>query len=386
VELLTRFCAAALGLCLLVGCAGPPSPPSASVTAQVPTAALALRTAAPATAMLAPRVAPTLTATVEPSPLPSAIPTATVEPVITLAAVGDIMLGRSIGDVLRSDSGSTPFAGIVEQLRAPDITVGNLECALGTDGQPAAKGFTFLGPPSGAAVLADAGFDIVALANNHSLDFGPRALDETMRLLDAAGIGHTGVGRDAAAAHRPALITANGLRLAFLAYVNVPIERGGFDTADWEATGDQPGLAWARPEDIAADVAAARPLADLVIVLLHSGLEGQQTPDEAQRAAAYAAINAGAALVIGAHPHVLQGAERYHGGLIAYSLGNIVFDGLWGDEIESAILRVTLTREGVRDVAWTPVILHGGYPHLAEGAQAGAIIARIEQMSARLPP
>ena len=329
-------------------------------------------------------MAPTATATVTPSPQPSATATATVEPTITLAAVGDIMLGRSIGEVLQRNPGSTPFAGIIQQLRAPDVTVGNLECALGTDGEPAAKGYTFLGPPASAAVLADAGFDMVSLANNHSLDFGPRALDETIRLLDTAGIGHAGAGRDAAAAHRPALITANGLRLAFLAYVNVPVEGGGFDTASWEATGDRPGLAWARPNDIAADVAAARPQADLVIVVLHSGIEGQQTPDEAQRTAAYAAIDAGAALVIGAHPHVLQGVERYHGGLIAYSLGNIVFDGLWGDENESAILRVTLTREGVRNVAWTPVILHGGYPRLAEGAQAEAIIARIEQMSAQL--
>jgi poly-gamma-glutamate capsule biosynthesis protein CapA/YwtB (metallophosphatase superfamily) len=98
--------------------------------------------------------------------------------------------------------------------------------------------------------------------------------------------------------------------------------------ASWEATSDQPGLAWARPKDIAADVGAARTQADLVIVLLHSGIEGRQTPDAVQKRAAYAAIHAGATLVLGAHPHVLQGAERYHGGLIAYSLGNIVFDGL----------------------------------------------------------
>src|SRR5258707_387409 len=83
-----------------------------------------------------------------PSPPPSARPTATAEPAITLAAVGDIMLGRSIGAALQRDPSGTPFADIVEQLRAPDITVGNLECALGMEGKPAAKGYTFLGPPS----------------------------------------------------------------------------------------------------------------------------------------------------------------------------------------------------------------------------------------------
>lgn len=308
-------------------------------------------------------------------------PAESAAPELTLAAVGDMMLARSIGAALRRAPDASPFDGVAQTLRAADLTVGNLECAVGSAGTPARKAYTFLAPPAAAAALADAGFDLVSLANNHSLDFGTDALSETARLLDQAGILHPGAGADEAAAHRPARLTAGGLRLAFLAYVNVPVERGGFSTASWRARGDRAGVAWAEPQRIADDVAAARADADLVIVLLHSGYEGQQTTNAAQRASAHAAIDAGAALVIGAHPHVLQGAERYHGGLIAYSLGNFVFDGLY-KRSETAILKVTLSRDGVRSFEWLPVALRDGRPQLASGAQASAILKRIARLSA----
>jgi poly-gamma-glutamate synthesis protein (capsule biosynthesis protein) len=135
---------------------------------------------------------------------------------------------------------------------------------------------------------------------------------------------------------------------------------------------------------IAADVAAAREAADLVIVLLHSGYEDQQTPNTIQRRAAHAAIDAGAALVLGSHPHVLQGVEYYNGGVIAYSLGNFVFDGLAGPRAESVIMNVTLTRDGVQSVEWTPVTLRSGRPFLATGNQAKAILAKLERLTAAL--
>ncbi|MCL5996610.1 MAG: CapA family protein [Chloroflexi bacterium] len=302
------------------------------------------------------------------------------EPEVTLIAVGDLMLARSIGATLARDATASPFAAPAPILQRADITVGNLECALGTSGKRARKTYTFLGPPAAAASLADAGFDVLSLANNHSLDYGTTALDETMRLLDAAGIQHAGAGSDEAAAHRPATLEVRGLRLAFLAYVNTPAE-GSFAAATWSARGNRPGVAWAVPKRIAADVAAARQAADLVIVLLHSGYENAQNPSQIQRVAAHAAIDAGAALVIGAHPHVLQGVEYYGSGVIAYSLGNFVFDGLYGRS-ETAILHVTLGRTGVRAIEWTPVVLRNGRPQPATGRQASAIRRRIERLSA----
>ncbi|NJO84781.1 MAG: CapA family protein [Blastochloris sp.] len=303
------------------------------------------------------------------------------EPVVTLVAVGDLMLGRSIGATLERDPSESPFAGVAEQLRAADVTVGNLECALGTGGTAARKGYTFLGPPAAAESLADAGFDVLSLANNHSLDYGVEALTQTTTLLDNVDILHPGAGLDEQTAHAPALLTVKGMRLAFLAYVDVPVEWRGFDTASWRATVQQPGLAWADPKLIARDVGAAKAQADAVIVLLHSGYEGKHAPNDIQRKAARTAIDAGATLVLGAHPHVLQPVERYKDGLIAYSLGNFVFDGFTGAGAQSAILTVTLTPSGVRDLQWTPVVLREGRPQPAKGSEATAILKQVQWRS-----
>jgi poly-gamma-glutamate synthesis protein (capsule biosynthesis protein) len=292
------------------------------------------------------------------------------------------MLARSIGTALARNLDDFPFGAVASILQSADVTVGNLECALGTAGKRARKSYTFLGPPDAAASLANAGFDVVSLANNHSLDYGPSALNETRGLLSAVGILYAGAGADEAAAHRPAVLAIKGLRLAFLAYVNTPAE-GSYRASTWGAKGNKAGVAWANPKRIAADVASARARADVVIVLLHSGRENVQVPDSTQRRVARAAIDAGAALVIGSHPHVLQGVERYRGGVIAYSLGNFVFDGLYSRS-ETAILHVTLGREGVRAIDWTPVVLRRGRPEIAGTQQARNIRQRIERLSARL--
>jgi poly-gamma-glutamate synthesis protein (capsule biosynthesis protein) len=298
---------------------------------------------------------------------------------VTLAAVGDIMLGRTIGARLEKDATLSPFADILPALRDADLTIGNLECSMGTGGAPAKKAFTFRAPPSAATTLRDAGFDLVALANNHVLDYGADVLAQTTSLLDAAGIAHAGAGANEAAAHRPAIVEARGTRFAFLAYVRVMQEGpGGFDTKSWEAKGDASGIAWADPARVARDVAAAKPLADHVVVMLHSGFEASYIPNVWQKLAAHAAIDAGATLVIGAHPHVLQGYERYKGGFIAYSLGNFVFDKTMG---YSAILHLTLDAGEVRDVAWTPVMIKDGSPRPVDDKTAKWIRNVIETLS-----
>ncbi len=308
----------------------------------------------------------------------SVVPQAEPPRPVTLVAVGDLMLARSIGEriVKRRD----PFAAVGEQLRAADLTIGNLECAIATVGVPQPKAYTFRAPPAAAARMAEAGFDVLALANNHSLDYGTAALSETVGLLGAQQIEGVGAGPSEAAAHRPAVREVRGVKIAFLAYVDVPTERGGFRTARWAAHDGRGGVAWAETTRIRADVAAARDGADAVVVLLHSGIEGQETPSTAQRAAARAAIDAGAALVIGSHPHVLQGVERYRDGVIAYSLGNFVFDGLYKTS-ETAILTVTLEAGKVTSVAWTPVALRDGFPQVAGGKQAKRILDRLARLS-----
>jgi poly-gamma-glutamate synthesis protein (capsule biosynthesis protein) len=280
---------------------------------------------------------------------------------ITLAAAGDLMLARTLGRALQRDPNDSPFAGVRDALRGADITVGNLECAIGTNGTRARKSFTFLAPPAAAASVADAGFDLVSLANNHSLDYGAEALASTMQLLAGVGVRHVGAGMNRSQAHQPAIIDVKGVRLAFLGCVNTGAE-GRYRRSTWEATDDRAGVAWGVPADVKADVLAAKAQADLVIVMMHAGTEGSRTVNAVQRGLALAAIDAGAALVIGAHPHVLQPIERIGNGVVAWSLGNFVFDGFRGAANQTGILQVTLGREGVREVVLLPAVIQKGRP------------------------
>jgi poly-gamma-glutamate capsule biosynthesis protein CapA/YwtB (metallophosphatase superfamily) len=173
------------------------------------------------------------------------------------------------------------------------------------------------------------------------------------------------------------------LRIAFLGYVNVPVEISGFDTRSWEATDAAPGLAWAHSEDITQDVGTADKDADLVIVVLHSGYEYVEAPSEPQQLAAKTAIDAGADLVIGHHAHVLQGIEFYNDGVIAYGLGNFAFE-IDGDPT-TAILNIWLDGDGVRELEIIPAIIQfGGQTRLASEVEAASIKERIYHLSGLL--
>ncbi|MGE5594869.1 MAG: CapA family protein [Hyphomicrobiales bacterium] len=300
-------------------------------------------------------VPPTATvATTAPAATPSATPTASGPRTVTLRAVGDVMLARSVAAHVTEADPAGPFAGVQALLADGDITVGNLECALSERGTPAPKGYTFEAPPLAARGLADAGFDVVAMANNHSMDFGGTALLDSLDALADAGVGVAGAGRDAAEAAAPVIVERNGYRVAFLAFADVPPESGGYDVRSWAAGPDAPGIAWLDPDAVTEAVSRAAEYADFVVVLFHWGIEGSQTVTAAQRSMGHAAIDAGATLVIGSHPHVLQEVEEYGGGLIAYSLGNFVFDGFEGAANETGILSVTLGEDGVESWEMLP--------------------------------
>jgi poly-gamma-glutamate capsule biosynthesis protein CapA/YwtB (metallophosphatase superfamily) len=302
------------------------------------------------------------------------------DPLIHIAAVGDIMLDRALGYAIEQGDLAYPFARVAKTLSEADITVGNLESALGDAGQPAAKSYAFRAPPAAAESLALAGFDVMSLANNHAMDFGSETLAQALALLERQGIATVGAGstvQDARSAH---VIDVSDISVAFLGYVNVPVEVSGFDTATWEASADTPGLAWARPEDIAADVSAARKIADLVVVSLHSGYEYVHEPSAEQRAASEAAVAAGAQLVIGHHAHVLQGIGFLGEGAIVYGLGNFAFE-IDGDP-STAILHVWLDRNGVRQLELVPAIIQfGGQPRLAEDWEQAQIRRQVYRLT-----
>lgn len=330
------------------------------------------------------------------APPPTASPASTPAPPgqVTLAAVGDVMLGRGIATLIRERGPRYPWAEVAAVLREADITFANLEAPLTAVGSAQAKDFVFRAEPDSAQGLVWAGIDVVSLANNHTLDYGSEGLLATLEALRSVGVAYTGAGADGAAAHNPVVLTAKGLRVAFLAYVNVPDDSvSGFSTRRVAAGPATQGVAWGTAAAIRSDVARAREMADIVVVSLHSGYEYQEGPNQVQAELARAAVEAGAQLVLGHHPHVLQGLERRGGALIAYSLGNFIFDLDATDYAQpglpstlSAILRVTLSREGVVDYQVVPVRINpdDGRPLLVEGEAARPVLERIERLSALL--
>ena len=275
-----------------------------------------------------------------------------------------------------------PYERVAAALAAADLTIANLEVALTERGTAADKAYTFRTPPRFARGLAEAGIDLVSLGNNHTADFGTEGIADTLAALDGVGVRHVGAGLDENAARSPAFIEAEGLRIALLSYTD--ILRNTF------AGPGTPGVALATEEAIAADVGETRSQADVVIVLLHTGTEYTTAPNRTQRALARAAIDAGALLVLGHHPHVLQGWERYGDGLIVYSLGNFVFDlehdprNLQFRAFETVILYVTFSEDRVTEVRVEPFVIEltEDRPRPATPEEAAKILGRIEELNA----
>jgi len=303
-------------------------------------------------------------------PLPGAVESS--DELIELVAVGDIMLSRTIEERMDLYGSPYPFVGTADLIRRADIAIGNLECPLSTRGEPIAKRFTFRAHPRHATGLAWAGFDILNLANNHLLDFGREGFAETIEALEDNGLAYVGAGFSYQDAHRPLIWEIKGRRVAFLAYAAIR----------WRGSQEVPTeeeIAFAEVTAIRQDVRRAREQADLVVVIMHLGTEYQGSPDEEQLSVSRAAIEAGASLVIGHHPHVVQGTASYEQGFIAYSLGNFVFDI---DVLEQArqgvILRVLLGREGVEAAELIPLrIVDDVQPRFLANDEGQPIVERV---------
>jgi poly-gamma-glutamate capsule biosynthesis protein CapA/YwtB (metallophosphatase superfamily) len=260
---------------------------------------------------------------------------------VDLTFVGDLMVAEEPGDLILK--GSDPLASIAPYLKPERLRIANLECVIATAGTAEVKPFTFRADPRTIPLLQKY-FDGVSVANNHSGDFGKAALAEQFDLLDAARLPYFGGGRDLAAAHKPWIVERNGLRIAFLGYVE-------FKPRSFEASATRAGVAWSgEDEQVLRDIHAARATyhADLVIPFMHWGWEDEGTPSERQRSFARRMLDAGADMVVGSHPHVTQGAEIYHGKPIVYSLGNFLFNGFDTEATTTGwLLDATISKSGV---------------------------------------
>jgi len=296
-------------------------------------------------------------------------PPATVE----LVAVGDIMLDRHVGEVIEENSVHYPFEGegIRVLLSQADIAFANLECPISDRGTRQDKGYEFRADPEVVDALVEVGLDVVSLANNHTGDYADLALADTMRLLTDANIIYVGAGHDLDEAHQARIVEVNGLRVAFLAYNEIGPNY-------FAATRASPGSAFMDPERMAADVEAARRMADIVLVSCHWGTEYIPYPSPTQEEVAQALADAGADLVIGHHPHVVQGMRYHQGALTTFSLGNFIFDQAFSEETSQGLaLRCLLDASGVKTVELLPVYITDCQPALMSPEEGAPVLERI---------
>jgi poly-gamma-glutamate synthesis protein (capsule biosynthesis protein) len=271
---------------------------------------------------------------------------------LEFAAVGDVTPGEQVGPAVSSFGGGYPWGEAGPVLTGADIATANLEGVVSSRGAPVPdKQYHLRGPRAVLSGAAGAGgLDVLTLANNHTGDFGSGALLDTLAAAHAAGLRTVGAGASLAAAHRPAFVEAGGLRIAFLGYSDV-------NPLGFPATPATPGTA--RAEGIADDVRRARRAADLVVCWFHWGIELHAEPNGQQRALAAAALEAGAQVVLGAHPHVFGPIDRPRPHtLVAWTLGNFVFPSGSGASGRSGILLVRLRATGV--AGYRVVAAHAG--------------------------
>lgn len=272
--------------------------------------------------------------------------TEVVEPV-TITFVGDMMLGRDVESMSKRRGGYVyPFAETLDLLQTADITVGNLETPLTPGLTVPTEAMVFRADLEWAQALADAGFDVVGLANNHIPNQGSSGIQDTLDALDAAGLLYTGAGMDQAAAETPAIMTVKGMTIGMVAFNDSDVVPDGYFATDTRA-----GTAAMDISELITVITDVRAQVDFLVVMMHSGTEYQTTPNQRQIDFAHAAIDTGADLVIGHHPHVIQTVEEYQGKYIYYSLGNFIFDQMWSEPTrQGLVVTFSISKGGVEDV------------------------------------
>lgn len=306
--------------------------------------------------------------------------------VLRVCAVGDVMLGGTAGPELRQLGYDYPFVHVGPVLRRGHVVFGNLEGPLTRRGQAEQdKKYVFRSPPDKVVpALKAAGFTVFSLANNHSLDYGPDGLADTVAALTDAGIQSAGAGTDSLAARRPAFLNVEGFKVALLAY-SLTLPENFF------AGPAKPGTAFGHEQHMRTDVASARQQADIVLVSFHWGQEGRTELRDYQMRLGRAAIDAGADAVLGHHPHILQGVERYKKGVILYSLGNFVFGSYSKTATRSAIAQLAFSRSEsgpvLSAVELVPINVDNTQlnfqPQLLTSVEANVVVETLRELSAQ---
>jgi poly-gamma-glutamate capsule biosynthesis protein CapA/YwtB (metallophosphatase superfamily) len=275
---------------------------------------------------------------------------------------GDVMLSRFVGKLARERRDpASPLRELAPVLKAADIAFVNLEAPFSDRGRVVEDGMIFKAEPEMIGALETAGIDIVSTANNHARDCDGYGVEFTLAWLARHGIAAAGTGTSAAEAHAGTILERNGVRFGFLGYT--------YDQSNGNHRDVDDRIAAIEAERMRADVRALKLRADVAIVSMHAGVEYAARPNRQQTGFARAAIEAGASVVVGHHPHVVQPWERYGAGVIFYSLGNLVFDQFQRAETQHGALgEVVFTEHTVSRAGLIPVEIVRTVPRLSRAS------------------
>jgi poly-gamma-glutamate synthesis protein (capsule biosynthesis protein) len=282
----------------------------------------------------APTASPSATGPVSASDEPTIVsPTSaapTEPPTVTIAVAGDVHFEGVLRE--RLDDPASALLTATAALAEADLAIVNLETSVGVGGRrEPGKRYTFQAPPTAFKALAASGIDVVTMANNHALDFGRTPLPATFRAIRAArshrpSLAVVGLGKNAEAAFRPAIVERKGVSVAVLGASTAGSDPTADSTAQWPATDTRAGTADAiDPRRLLRAVRQANRDADIVVVFMHWGMQGESCADDVQRTLAARLVRSGADIVVGSHSHTLQGDGRLGRGYVAYGLGNYVW-------------------------------------------------------------
>jgi len=290
---------------------------------------------------------------------------------VKLIAVGDISL--------ITKNNLPPFDAVKESFRGKDILFGQLETVLSNRGRKAEKRTLLYTSPEKVRYLKEAGFDVLNIANNHIFDLGPEGINDTLDILHQNDIFFVGAGNQKF--NQPyAIIERNGITLGF----------SGYTTSGFEHVEEDVFINRFDENNIVRDIKDLKSKCDIVVVSLHWGIENVFYPSPEQQVFARECIDAGACVILGHHPHVFQGIERYENGLILYSLANFQFDfdheGVVDDKLsDTLILTVNLTKNGVKNYDIVPAKISREYvPYIVDKEEKENRIKAMSEISTRI--
>ena len=290
---------------------------------------------------------------------------------------GDVLIKASTESIYKNN-GVTGLVSeeILAEMQNADIMMVNHEFQFSTRGEPMEdKQFTFQTDPKNVQILLDLGIDIVSLANNHSLDFGQDALQDTFVTLDEAGILYAGAGDSKERAEELQVIEVNGKKFGFLAATRV------IPVAGWDVRNKQPGLFTTYDDTrLVERIRESKEECDFLAVYVHWGIEREEYPEEYQNVIAKHCVEAGADVIIGAHPHVLQGIEFIEGKPIFYSLGNYIFNN---STPKTLLVKVLIKSDDTVEYSLIPAFVTNGQTQAMEGAEAEEIYTYMNEISVK---